>query len=121
MTALQEYQRLECTGLWRDRAESQRRDVIVSFGDASLIIRELPSERALSHWSLPAARRLNPGRMPALFAPGPDTTEELEIDDETMIAAIAKVHALIERRRPRPGRLRGAILSVVAAAVLGAP
>lgn len=119
MTALQEYQRLECTGLWRDRPDSQRRDVIVSFGDASLIIRELPSERALSHWSLPATRRLNPGRMPALFAPGPDTTEELEIDDETMIAAIAKVHALIERRRPRPGRLRGAILWAVAATILG--
>lgn len=120
MTALQEYQRLECTGLWRESPDAQRRDVVVSFGDASLIIRELPSERALSHWSLPATRRLNPGRMPALFSPGPASTEEVEIDDEAMIAAIAKVHTLIERRRPRPGRLRGAILWWFAAAVFAA-
>ncbi len=117
MTALHEYQRLECTGLWRDAPESQRRDVLVSFGDASLIIRELPSERALSHWSLPAVVRRNPGRMPAIFAPGPDMVEELEIDDESMIAAIAKVHAIIARRRPHPGRLRGAFLAGVAAAI----
>jgi hypothetical protein len=120
MTALSEYQRLECLGLWRETPQSQRRDVIVSFGDASLIIRESPSERALSHWSLPAVRRLNPGRMPALFAPGPETQEELELDDESMIAAIAKVHAIIARRQPHPGRLRGALLASVAATILGA-
>jgi len=115
MTALTEYQRLECSGLWRETPESQRRDVIVTFGDATLVIKELPSERAVSHWSLPAVRRLNPSRMPALFSPGQDSGEELEIDDETMIAAIGKVHAIIAARQPHPGRLRGFLLLGIAA------
>lgn len=120
MTALSEYQRLECVGLWREGPEAQRRDVLVTFGDATIILKELPSERALSHWSLPAVIRLNPGRMPALFAPAADSSEELELDDEAMIAAIGKVHALIEARRPRPGRLRGALLTAVAVFILAA-
>ena len=117
MTALTEYQRLECSGLWRESPESQRRDVIVTFGDATLVIKELPSERAVTHWSLPAVRRVNPGRMPALFSPGHDSGEEVEIDDETMIAAIGKVHAIIAARQPRPGRLRGLLLIGIAAAL----
>jgi hypothetical protein len=119
MTALSQYQRLECQGLWRDRAEAQRREVIVAFGDASLILRESPSERALAHWSLPAVIRLNPDRMPALFSPDPTTGEELELDDETMIAALTKVQTLIAHRQPRPGRLRGGLtLAFVAALAL---
>lgn len=118
MTALREYQRLECPGLWRETPDAQRREVIVTFGDATIVLRESPSERALTHWSLPALVRLNPGRMPALFAPGPDAGEELEIDDETMIAAISKVHAIIAARRPHPGRLRGALLLGAAGVML---
>ena len=79
MTALSEYQRLECQGLWRETSDLQRREVIVTFGDASLIFKETPSERALAHWSLPAVVRVNPGRMPALFSPDPASGEELEI------------------------------------------
>jgi len=118
MTALTEYQRLECQGLWRATEGEQRREVIVAFGDATLILRESPSERALTHWSLPAVLRLNPGRMPALFAPAEESGEELEIDDETMIAAIGKVHAIIAGRQPHPGRLRGALLTAFAVAIL---
>ena len=33
MTALKEYQRLECTGLWKETSDSQRREVLVSFGE----------------------------------------------------------------------------------------
>lgn len=117
MTALSEYQRLECQGLWRESGGAQRREVIVTFGDASLIFKETPSERALTHWSLPAVARINPGRMPALFSPDPASGEELEIDDETMIAAISKVHMIIARRQPRPGRLRGALLLSLATTI----
>ncbi|HQY44591.1 MAG TPA: hypothetical protein PK450_10470 [Paracoccaceae bacterium] len=118
MTALSEYQRLECPGLWRESPQAQRRDVIVTFGDATIILRESPSERALTHWSLPAVIRLNPGKMPALFGPGSGEGEELEIDDETMIAAITKVHAIIAARRPHPGRLRGVLLLTAAGVML---
>jgi hypothetical protein len=120
MTALQEYQRLECTGLWRDGPEAQRREVVVSFGDATLVISETRSGRALTHWSLPAVVRLPGPALPARFAPAADAEEELEIEDEAMVAAIAKVHHLIEARRPHPGRLRRALLGGALAAVLGA-
>jgi hypothetical protein len=119
MTALKEYQRLECTGLWRDAADGQRVEVIVSFGDATLVISESRSARALTHWSLPAILRLNPGQRPARFAPAEDTGEELEIADEAMIDALAKTHRLIEARRPHPGRLRSGIVVALFAGLAG--
>ena len=105
MTALEQYSRLEATGLWREAAEAQRRDVIVSLGDATLMI-STQAEVALTHWSLPAVVRLNPGKQPALYAPGSDSEERLEIDDADMIGAIEKLRAAIDRKRPHPGRLR---------------
>lgn len=120
MTALKEYERLESTGLWRESATAQRRDVHVSFGEASLIIRD-KNDTALTHWSLPAIVRANSGQRPAIFHPGADSSEELEIDDPILIDAIEKVRKTIDRRRPRSGRLRLMIfLSFVAAvATLG--
>lgn len=121
MTALPEYQRLEAPGIWRETPEAQRREVIVSFGDATLVIADSRSARALTHWSLPAVLRLNPGKRPALYAPAEDGSEELEIEDATMVAAIEKVHARIEARRPHPGRLRrGLTLAGVGVLALGA-
>lgn len=120
MTALQEYQRLECTGLWRDGPSAQRREVIVAFRDATLVLSEMRSGRALTHWSLPAIVRLPGPALPARYAPAPDAEEELEIGDEAMVAAIAKVHHLIAARRPHPGRLRSILLGGALAAVIGA-
>lgn len=108
MTALEQYQRLEATGLWRDAPDSQRREVLVSIGDATLMISTM-SESALSHWSLPAVKRLNPGELPAIYGPDESGDETLELEDEEMIAAIEKLRIVIDRRRPHPGRLRGII------------
>ncbi|SIS69461.1 hypothetical protein [Phaeovulum vinaykumarii] len=119
MTALIEYQRLEAPGLWRETPQDQRREVIVSFGDATLVIADARSERPLAHWSLPALIRLNPGKSPAVYVPGPEPGEDLEIDDDTMIAAIEKVHAAIAARRPHPGRLRHVLAGGVLLAALG--
>ncbi len=105
MTALSEYERLETTGLWRETPHSQRREVVVSLGDATLVIYST-SESALSHWSLPAVKRLNPGKLPAFYAPDADADELLELTDPDMIEAIERVRTVIERRRPHPGRLR---------------
>ncbi len=111
MTALKKYQKLESSGLWRDAPEAQRREVVVAFGEASLILSDPRSGSALSHWSLPAVRRMNPGEMPALFAPDTETeAETLELDDATMIGAIETVRGAIATARARPGRLRGAIV-----------
>lgn len=119
MTALTEYQRLESTGLWRAAPDGQRREVVVVFGDATLVISDSRSMAALAHWSLPAVVRLNPGKRPALYAPGPEAGEELEIEDETMIAAIGKLRRLIEARRPHPGRLRQWLLGAGVALLFG--
>ncbi|MCK8463056.1 hypothetical protein MUY35_04240 [Aliiroseovarius sp. S1339] len=105
MTALTKYERLEAAGLWRASPEAQRRDVILSLGDATLVISDQHGT-ALAHWSLPAVIRLNPAERPALFSPGEDATEDLEIEDDTLIKAIEKVRTVVERRRPHPGRLR---------------
>ena len=118
MTALSEYQRLECMGLWREEPKAQRREVLVSFGDATLMIADPRSQRPLAHWSLPAVERRNPGDRPAVYAPGADAPEELELSDDLMIAAIGKVHRLIAARQPHPGRLRRAILAAVLTGVL---
>tara|TARA_R110002074_G_scaffold306485_2_gene477520 strand:+ start:63 stop:1079 length:1017 start_codon:yes stop_codon:yes gene_type:complete len=105
MTALSEYARLETTGLWRETPDSQRREVVVSLGDATLVISTI-TDSALSHWSLPAVHRLNPGKRPALYAPDTEADEMLEISEPQMIEAIERVRSAIERARPHPGRLR---------------
>lgn len=118
-TALKRYQKLECIGLWREAPELQRREVVVSFGEASLTLADPRTELALSHWSLPAVERMNPGELPALYAPGVDALETLELDDTTMIAALETVRSAVASERPRPGRLRGQLLLLGTAIVLG--
>lgn len=118
MTALTEFQRLEAQGQWRAGPSDTSREVVVSLGDATLIIRDPRSETPLSHWSLPAVTRLNPGRSPAIYAPGTEGADEtVEIDDPLMRDAIERVHRAIESRRAHPGRLRG-VLTVVAIMIL---
>lgn len=118
MTALKKYQKLESPGLWREVPEAQRREVIVNFGEASLMLSDPRTETALTHWSLPAVERLNPGQMPALYAPGADAEETVEIDDPDMIAALETVRGALAGAGPRSGRLRGAILAGSVAVVL---
>jgi len=106
MTALPQYQMLTAPGLWRESPQAQRREVILSLGDTALTIRDDRSDRAITHWSLAALIRRNPGARPALYTPSDEPGEELEIGDETMVEAIEKVQAVLEARRPHPGRLR---------------
>lgn len=125
-TALNKYARLESTGLWRDRPEAQRREVIVAFREASLVLVDPRSETALSHWSLPAVTRLNPGEMPAIYGPDETGSETLEVSDGDMIRALETVQSVLESHRPKPGRLRGVLLGagtvlVAAAAVFWLP
>lgn len=117
MTALKEFARLESEGLWRADPQDQRREVILTFGDATLVITD-SAGRALAHWSLPAIARINPGERPALFSPDPEGNETLEIADAVMIDAIEKVRKTILRARPRPGRLRNLGLAAVALALV---
>jgi hypothetical protein len=121
MTALRKYQRLESLGLWRDGAAAQKREVVVGFREATLILADPRTETPLSHWSLPAIIRLNPGEMPALYGPGAEPFESLELEDSEMIAALETVSGAVARSRPRKGRLRGWLMAGTAAtfALLG--
>ena len=125
MTALKKYQRLECSGLWRETPQDQRREVLVRLGEATLVLSDPKSGEAVSHWSLPAIERL--GRQnPPVFAPGPDADESLELTDTDMIAALDAVRSAVKSAIARPGRLRGLILggttlAVVALAVIWVP
>ncbi|AGT09546.1 hypothetical protein [Paracoccus aminophilus] len=119
MTALNQYQRLEAVGTWRETPKSQRRDVIVSVGDATLVLTDPRSDIPLAHWSLPAVVRLNPGKRPALYSPGAgDVDEKLEVEDDLMIAAIEKVHRAIDASRPNSGRMRASLLLSLGAVCL---
>lgn len=118
MTALRKYQRLECGGLWRETPQDQRREVLVRFGDATLVLSDPKSGAAVSHWSLPAIERINKGQEPAVFAPGPEAGESLELDDPEMIAALGTVRQAVQAATARPGRLRSVLLAGTAAAVV---
>lgn len=125
MTALDKYVRLESGGLWRPDAEAQRRDVVISFGDATLVISDGVG-RPLAHWSLPALERQNPGEMPAIYAPDEGADEIVEIADETMVDAIEEICAALIKARPKPGKLRhwmtgGLIAVTLALAVFWLP
>lgn len=95
MTALDKYRKLEGTGLWSARVEDQRRDVVVTFGDATLVISDSRSMQVLSHWSLPAVRRRNPRERPALYSPEGDGAEVLELDDDWLIDALEELQAAL--------------------------
>ncbi len=118
MTALSQYERLESTGLWRQTPETQRREVSLFFGDATLVLAD-SAGRPLAHWSLPAIERLNPGEMPAILSPDPDRQETLEVDDQILIDALDKIGRVVRRERPRHGRLRLYGTAAVVVAALG--
>ncbi|WP_299937505.1 hypothetical protein [uncultured Pelagimonas sp.] len=127
MTALKEFERLEATGLWRPNQAEQRREVVVSLGDATLTITDVPG-RVLAHWSIAAVVRSNGTALPAIFHPDgdPDETLELAEDEAEMINGIDRLLKAIEKRRPNPGKLRlllsvAVIVGTTAAAVMWAP
>lgn len=127
MTALDKYARLEAEGLWREQEDAQRKNVIVSIGSASLIITDA-QDRPLTHWSIAAIARENPGKFPALYRPDGDAGESLELaeSEKQMIDAIEKLRRAVEKRRPKPGRLRllfvvSLVLAMVALSVFWLP
>lgn len=117
-TALDKFQRLEGMALWRATPDVQRREVIVSLGEATLVIKDA-QDRALTHWSLPAVRRLNPGQQPAVFFPDGDSDETLEIDaaHDDLVEAIEKLRKAVARPANASGRLRMSVLALSVATV----
>ena len=118
MTALSRYRKLECTGLWRETAGAQRREVFVALGEATLVITDAAG-RVLSAWSLAAIEPVAAGPGPLRFRPGGESGEEIEIADPDMIEALERVNRAIARgRRRRARRLRRWALPGVAVALV---
>ena len=117
MTALEQYDRLESVGLWKETADAQRREVIVSFGNATLVLSD-HNENPLTHWSLAAVRRVQRSGGTVTFAPDGETEEELEISDDLMVKAIETIQSRLRRGLPKPGRVRWVIGGAITALVL---
>ncbi len=109
MTAFDRYQRLEGPGLWAAGQGMQRRDVVIRFGKATMVIVDSRSDMVLSHWSLSAIRRLNPGQTPARFIPADasrsDDTETLDIDEPLLLEAMETLTAALAAPRNK-GEMR---------------
>lgn len=118
MTALTQFERLESGGLWKETADETPRDVTVSFGKATLVLTDR-NELPLTHWSLPAVTRLNPGERPALFTTDPESDETLEIEDDLMVDAIETVRKAVIKSVARPKNKGGYLLLATAALLLG--
>lgn len=117
MTALKQYERLESLGLWKESPKDQRREVIVSFGAATLVLSD-QNGKPLAHWSLAAVRTRNSGEIPTIYEPDHGTGETLEIEDEQMIEAILQVRKKIRRVGPHPGRLRWILSATIVVCLL---
>ncbi len=105
MTALKKFERLESLGLWKKTQTSQKKEVIVSFGDASLVLSD-SHDTPLSHWALDAIeiRAIDDERV--IYTPDRDGFETLEISDPTMNYAINKLCKAIHKPKSQRGRIR---------------
>ena len=92
MTAIDRYIRLEAVGLWREAPDQPPREVIVSFGKSTLILRDL-ADSPLGHWALAGLQVLGERDGATLYAMTADGAETLAIRDRDMVAAIAEIRA----------------------------
>lgn len=128
-TALSRYALLESTGWYRDGIEPRPREVVVRFGEASLILIGF-DDMPVTHWALASLRRIHSAgadgrRLSLTPEPGDPwgdqgADESLTLDDPEMIRAIEAVCADLDRR---PSRLPGLLKLfgwAAAAAALGA-
>jgi hypothetical protein len=104
MTALDKFDRLESLGLWKETQSSQKKEVVVSFGKASLVLSH--NDTPLTHWSLSAVEVSTADDVSVIYSPDKNGFETLEINDPTMNRAIAKVQKEIRKPRSHRGRIR---------------
>lgn len=113
MTALDKYTRLEAVGLWRESPAKPPTEVIVSFGDAVLLLSDF-QEQPLSHWAMAATARISLEGAKAVYTPDTEGYETLEIDDAEMVEAIAQV----ARATTTPRRKKSVLTSLFLLGVL---
>lgn len=121
VTALDRYAKLEAIGQYHDLHQDGPREVVVSFGERSLIIMSL-DDHPITHWPLASLRsRDDPSRLPIEIAPEGIEDERLLLDDREMSAAIAEVCPDLYRPPPRPPRTRPRRLIAGLLLIVGLP
>lgn len=103
MTALDRYAKLEAVARYSD-GRSAPREVVVSFGERSLIIMGL-DDKPIAHWPLASLRALGPpAQQPVEIVPDPGSDERLLLDDREMSDAIREVCPDLHRMPTAPRR-----------------
>ena len=105
MTALEKYDRLEAIGIWQETKEAPPREVVVSFGDASLQLTG-GNDTPLTHWALLATRAVGTKGEATIWSPDPEHAETLAITDPEMNRAIRAITAELEDLPTKPPVLR---------------
>ena len=106
MTALAKYAKLEAEARYFDGLSAQPRDVVICFGERSLVIMEF-DETVLAHWPLASLRAVGLRRDSAVqLVPQHDSDERLVLSDRWMLSAIGEVcpglyHRAVDRRGVR--------------------
>jgi len=100
MTAIDKFIRLEAVGWWFEAGRQEAREVIVSFGDATLQIASL-KDVPLTHWSLLATKRIGTRGEAVIYSADPEQHEVLEIEDTDMIRAISAVTSALTPPPPK--------------------
>ncbi len=103
MTALTKYQLLEAEGRYFDGQTAQPREVVVKFGDASLMILD-HSDMPITHWPLATLRSLGAAGPGLSLIPDHGADERLTVTDSEMIKAIRAVCPNLEKSEPVGGR-----------------
>ena len=99
MTALKQYELLEAEGRYFDGKSAAPSEVIVKFGDASLMILDL-QDMPITHWPLATLRSLGAEGPGLSLIPDFGADERLTISDDQMIDAIRAVCPKLERSEP---------------------
>ena len=116
MTAQEKYAKLEAGARYFDGESAQPRDVVLCFGERSLVIMGF-DKTVLAHWPLASLRAVGLRRDSAVqLVPHGDSDERLMLSDRQMLAAIGEVcPGLYHRAVDRKGVRRTVLWAGVAA------
>ena len=90
MTKEIEYTKFETYGHWKQNEDTEEVKVVVSFGKASLLLRDI-NDSIVSQWSFPSISAVTLSNGDTFFSPDDDGIEKLRIDDKEMIIQLEKV------------------------------
>jgi len=119
MTALAKYVRLEALGLLRENPDGPPREVVVSLGKTTLLLKDL-DERPLGHWALAGVVRLGADGNATTYSMTADGAETLTIRDRDMVEAIAALARPGLAAPPTAPRRRLPLMPLVVLAAIAA-